>query len=53
MVLKLAGRPSLGVGGSDSVVWCDFDSDKCHRGGLEKTLAGCGVVMWLIVPCCG
>ncbi|KAL2301541.1 hypothetical protein Nmel_010929 [Mimus melanotis] len=50
MVLKLAGRP-LGVGGSDSVVWCDFDSDKCHRGGLEKTLADCGVVMWLIVPC--
>lgn len=52
MVLQLAGAPSLGVGTSDPVVSCGFDSDRCHGGGLEKTLvAGCGVGMWLIVPC--
>lgn len=52
MVLQLARRSSLGVGGSDPVVCCGFDSDRCHRGGLEKTIvAGCGDTMWLIVPC--
>lgn len=50
MVLQLAGRPSLGVGGSDPLVCCGFGSDRCHRGGLEKTIvAGCGAATWLIV----
>lgn len=50
MVLQLAGRPPLGVGSSDPVVCCGFDSDRCHTGGLEETIgAGCGVAMWLFL----